>query len=151
MILQSRPDSFIHFEINYNKLEMTIAELSCQLIVTEEIMKNEQNPLMTEKSFARTKPKGKDQDSKRKSVIKGPKVENGSTCGMAKAKGTRVKGKCFHCGMTGHWKRNCLDLLSKKRTSGMIESLVSEVSIATGTSKSWCVDSGATNHICNTL
>ncbi|XXG72990.1 hypothetical protein AAC387_Pa07g1975 [Persea americana] len=151
MILQSLPDSFNHFEINYNKLEMTIAELSRQLIVTEEIMKKEQNPLMTEKSFARTKPKGKDRDSKKKLVIKGPKVENGSNYGMAKAKGMRVKGKCFHCGMTGHWKRNCPDLLSKKRTSGMIESLVSEVSFATGTSESWCVDSGATNHICNTL
>ena len=33
----------------------------------------------------------------------------------------------------------------------MIESLVSEVSFATGTSKSWCIDFGATNHICNTL
>ena len=33
----------------------------------------------------------------------------------------------------------------------MIESLVSEVSFATGTSESWSVDSGATNHICNTL
>ena len=57
MILQSLSDSFNHFEINYNKLEMTIAELSRQLIVTEEIMKKEQNPLITEKSFARTKPK----------------------------------------------------------------------------------------------
>ena len=33
----------------------------------------------------------------------------------------------------------------------MIESLVSEVSFATSTSESWCVDSSATNHICNTL
>ena len=81
MILQSLPDSFNHFEINYNKLEMTIAELSRQLIVTKEFMKKELNPLMIEKSFARTKPKGKDQDSKKKSVIKGPKVENCSTCG----------------------------------------------------------------------
>ena len=55
-------------------------------------------------------------------------MESGSTCGMAMAKGTRVKGKYFHCGMTGHWKRNCSDLLSRERTSGMIESLVSEVS-----------------------
>ena len=103
MILQSLPDSFYHFEINYNKLEMTIVELSCQLVVTEDIMKIKKNSLMTEKSFTRSKSKGKDQDSKKKSVPKGPKVNNGSTSGMVKAKGTGLKGKCFHCGMTGHW------------------------------------------------
>ena len=135
MILQSLPDSFKHSEINYNKLKMTIAELSRQLIVFEEIMKKRPTALMTEKSFARSKPKGKDHDSKKKLVIKGPKVENGSTSGVAKAKDTEVKGKCFHCGMTGHWKRNCPDFLSKKKTPGMIESLVSEVSFTTGTSR----------------
>ena len=78
-------------------------------------------------------------------------MENGAAGGVAKAKGTRTKGKCFHCGMTVHWKRNCPDFLSKKKTSGMIESLVSKVSYATSTSESWCVNSGATNHICNSL
>lgn len=81
MILQSLLDSFNHFKINYNKLEMTIAELSRQLVVTEEIMKKEKNTLMTEKLFARSKPKGKDRYSKKKSITKGPKVKNGSTCG----------------------------------------------------------------------
>ena len=78
-------------------------------------------------------------------------MENGANGGVAKAKGAGSKGKCFHCGMTGHWKRNYPDLLSKERTSGMIESLVSEVSFATGISESWCVDSSVTNHICNSL
>ena len=44
MILQSLPNSFKHFEINYNKMEMTIAELSRKLIVTEEIMKKAKSP-----------------------------------------------------------------------------------------------------------
>ena len=39
----------------------------------------------------------------------------------------------------------------EKKITGMIESLVYEVSFATSTSESWCVDSGATNHICNLL
>jgi len=43
---------------------------------------------------------------------------------VAKAKGTGKKGKCFYYGKTGHWKRNCPDFLSKKKTTGMIESLV---------------------------
>lgn len=70
---------------------------------------------------------------------------------MAKAKGSGTKGKCFHYGKTGHWKRNYPDFMSKKKTSGMIESLVSEVNFANGTLESRCVDSGATNHIYNSL
>ena len=59
--------------------------------------------------------------------------------------------ECFHRGMTGHWKQNCPDFLSKKKTVCLIESLVSEVIFATSTSESWCVDSDATNNICNSL
>ena len=33
----------------------------------------------------------------------------------------------------------------------MIESQVVEVSFITDTSNTWCIDSGVTNHICNTL
>ena len=106
---------------------------------------------MTEKSVARSKPKGKGWKGKKKSVPKGPKVENGAISGVAKAKGIGAKGKYVHYGMIGHWKRNCPDFLSKKKTSGIIESLVTEVSFATSTSKPWCVDSGATNYIWNSL
>ena len=99
-------------------------------------MKKRPTALMTERSDARSKPKGKGRKGKKKSVPKGPKAENGPNGGVAKAKGSETKGKCFHCGKIGHWKRNCQDFLSKKKTLGMIESLVSEVSFATGTSES---------------
>ena len=60
------------------------------------------------------------------------------------------KGNCFQCGELGHWKRNYLDFLATKVQS-MIESQVVEVIFITDTSNTWCIDSGATNHICNTL
>ena len=153
IILESLPDSFNHFKNNYNmnKMDLTLAEPSSQLVATKGIMKKRLIARVTEKSDARSKPKGKGRKGKKKSVPKGPKAKNGPNGGVVKAKGSGTIGKCFRCGKTGHWKRNCPDFLSKKKTSGIIESLVSEVSFATGTSESWCVDSGATNHICNSL
>ena len=71
---------------------------------------------MTEKSFAKSKLKGKGRKGKKKSVPKGPKVQNGPNGGVAKAMGSGTKGKCFHCGKTRHWKRNFPEYLSKKKT-----------------------------------
>ena len=99
-------------------------------------MKHKPTALMTEKSVASSKQKGKGRKGKKKSVPKGPRVENGPTVGVAKAKGTGTEGKCFHYGKTGHWKMNCPNFLSKKKTTGMIESFVSEVGFATSTSES---------------
>ena len=45
---------------------------------------------------------------------------------------------------------NCLDFLATK-VQGIIESQVVEVCFITDTSNTWCIDSGVTKHICNTL
>ncbi|XXG41583.1 hypothetical protein AAC387_Pa01g2021 [Persea americana] len=121
MILESLPDSFNNFNISYNmnRMNLTLAELSSQLVATKGIMKKKPTAPMTEKLVVSSKPKGKGQKGKKKSVPRGPKVENGPAGGVAKAKGTRTKGKCFHCGKTKHWKMNYPDFLSKKKTTGV--------------------------------
>ena len=63
----------------------------------------------------------------------------------------KSKGRCFHCGIAGYWKRNCPNYLAQKKNLGITELPIVEVSFIAGTSNSWCVDSGATNHICNML
>ena len=63
----------------------------------------------------------------------------------------KSKRKCFHYGGAGHWKMNCPNYLAQKKNLGIIESLIIKVSFIEGTSNFWCVDSGTTNHICNTL
>ena len=69
-----------------------------------------------------------------------------------KAKSSKTgKGKCFQCGETDHWKRNCPKFLVKKQLTGKTEMLVIEVSFIADTSNTWCIDSVATHHICNSL
>ena len=115
IILKSLPNSFNNFKLNYNmnKMSLTLAELSSQLVAVESII-NKPSVNTIEKSYARSKPKGKGRKGKKKSVSRGQRVENGPSGGVAKAnkgKGAKPKGKCFHCGMIEHWKRNYPDFL----------------------------------------
>ena len=60
-----------------------------------------------------------------------------------------VKGKCFHCCKKGHWKRNFPKFRAAKN-KGMKCSFLLEICLVQNPTDSWCVDSGFTNHICNT-
>ena len=82
-------------------------------IVKEEL--NVQNIGMA--SSSRTKPKGTSLEKKKQGSIVGePNPTIGKTARLRKGKASAVpKGKCFYCGMGGHWKRNCVEYLNAKR------------------------------------
>ena len=65
----------------------------------------------------------------------------------------KPKGKCYHCGVDGHWKRNCNKYLSelKEKKKGKFDLLVLESNLVEVDSQSWINDSGSTNHICSSL
>ena len=62
------------------------------------------NANMAEASTSQPKLKGKGKKKKKKDFTK----QKGKQIALGVAnKGKKIKGKCFHYGEKGHWKRNC--------------------------------------------
>ena len=102
---------------------------------------------MAEASTSQPKSKGKGKKKKKKDFTK--QVGKQIALGVAD-KGKKIKGKCFHCGKEGHWKRNC-PKFKAANNKGMKSSFLLEICLVQNPMDSWCVDSGRTNHICNSL
>ncbi|KAK8988373.1 hypothetical protein V6N11_061131 [Hibiscus sabdariffa] len=120
VVLQSLPDSFNQFVLNFNMNEInkTLPQLLGMLRTAEGNMKKggSKSVLMVRevkgkgkkvaksKGIGKTKPKGKE-------ALK-PKG------------GVNKDGKCFHCGKPGHWKRNCRIYLEDVKKAKAVGALV---------------------------
>ena len=97
-------------------------------------------------SFSFAKKKGKKKvpkrDAKPKQQQQKPKAGNG-----------KPKGKYYTCGQKGHYKNNCpkKPQSQNNNNSGMPHLNVVETCFMAHTIGTWCVDTGATNHVCNSL
>ena len=152
-MLQSLPESFKEFRLNYNmnKKIYIFFEMMNKLVAAEGILvKADVDTYIAETSSSKPKSKGKGGWKKNFTKQEGKQVALGvATKGKKKAK-DYTKGKCFHWGEKGHWKRNCTKFLAAKN-KGMIRSLLLKICLVQNPTDSWCVDSGYTNHICNVL
>ncbi|KAI5436266.1 hypothetical protein KIW84_022655 [Lathyrus oleraceus] len=64
--------------------------------------------------------------------------------------GIAKEGTCFHCGKTGHWKRNCPKYLEDKK-NGVETSTSGIFVINSSTSASWVLDTGCGSHTCTNV
>ncbi|KAL8116714.1 hypothetical protein AgCh_023023 [Apium graveolens] len=133
-----------HFRLNYNmnKRQYSLAELLTKLQAAEGLFRQSVQVNVAEKGSS-SKPKciKKKKKAQIQKAVKAVGVQGGVK---------KPKGKCFRCKQSGHWKQDC-PLPKKTNNTGMSLSLVTETFIAAISTSTWCVDTGATDHVCNSM
>ena len=137
VILESLTSDFLPFTTNYimNKLEYNLTQLLNELQTFETISKTRSKE--GEANVAQKRPSssaGRTIKRKKKKSTGGSGVQpkqRAPKSGEKKKNSSKVKepkGKCFHCGVEGHWKRNCKKYLSevKHKKQGKYDLLVLE-------------------------
>ncbi|KAK8624779.1 hypothetical protein V6N13_089665 [Hibiscus sabdariffa] len=143
VVLQSLSDSFSQFILNFNmnEIEKTLSQLLGMLRTAEGNMKKGGSKFVLMVHEAKGKGKGK---KVAKSKGNGKTKPKGKEALKPKG-GVSKDGKCFHCGKTGHWKRNYpiyLEDVKKAKAVGASVSGIYVIDVNMSTSSSWVLDTG---------
>ena len=114
----------------------------------DSIKKTMTHVMMIHRDSKKRKRKGKGK-GKAEERIQKPKSDANPKAGPSPS------DKCFYCGDSGHWSRNCQKYLEEKKKKGSETSAsdinVIEINLATSSSGSWVFDTGSMIHTCKSL
>lgn len=146
MLLGSLPVEFENFNVAIESRDEipTLESLKIKLIEEEarqndRIAKTNENNENNDALLV----KGRSEKSKHKHVK--PKDK------YVKANTQKFVGKCYNCGKNGHMSRHCKSK-QKSNESNEVDNVMTAIACNTEIvkkSKVWCLDSGATRHMCN--
>ncbi|GER47805.1 gag-pol polyprotein [Striga asiatica] len=146
IMLQSLPKSFDQFRLNYNmhKMHMALPELLAELQSAEALFTQAPQVLVAEQAGPSRPHKGR----KRKKSAGKVKAQDAPVYPRPtpQAVAKKPKGRCHKCNKSGHWKVDCPLLKKGNSLVNVVETCLAVVSTRT-----WCVDTGATDHVCNSL
>ena len=154
MILNSLPESYDQFVMNYNmnNMEKSISELHGMLKTAEQSIKKRPSTVLMVQKGKGMKRKGKGKGKGNGSAGKTKESNRPETKPAAKKAKPSKDGVYFFCNEPGHWKRNCKlyleDLKKNKKDSGAISSGIYVIDIHFSTSSTWVLDTACGSHIC---
>ena len=108
-----------------NKKVYTLSELMNELVAAKDILGTSNvDANMIEAFTSQPKSKGKGKKKKKKKDFT---KQEGKQIALGVAdKGKKIKGKFFHCGEKGHWKRNC-PIFKATKNKGMNNTFLLEI------------------------
>ena len=154
LILQSLPDCYSQFIMNFNmnEIDKPLPELLSMLRTAEKSVNKGKAVMMVSETKNNGKGKKQHKKPKGKGKKKGPNKPGNSS--LKPKGGVAKEGTCFHCGVTGHWKRNCakyLEELKKQKGNEISTSGIFVIEVNFSTTSSWVLDTGCGSHICSNV